>query len=146
VARHWGCEVYVATRSARDRRRAEALGAVWTGGYEDRPPQPLQAAVTFAPVGDVVVAALEALDRGGTVAINAIHLDRIPEFDYGKLWWERSLRSVANFTRQDAQEFLDLAANVPIRTEVETHPLEEANLALQRHAAGEVMGAAVLVI
>ncbi|MCP4663238.1 MAG: zinc-dependent alcohol dehydrogenase family protein [bacterium] len=146
VARHWGCEVYVATRSERERARALELGAAWAGGYDDRPPVALDAAVTFAPVGDVVIAALKALERGGTVAINAIHLDRIPEFSYDQLWWERSLRSVANFTRQDAQEFLDLAAAIPIRTATEEHPLGEANEALCRLAAGEVAGAAVLVV
>ena len=145
VARHWGCEVYVATRSERDRRRALDLGAAWVGGYEDRPPVPLDAAVTFAPAGEVVIAALGALDRGGTVVINAIHLDRIPEFSYDLLWWERSLRSVANVTRRDAQEFLDLAAAIPVRTAVEQYPLGEANEALRRLAAGEVAGAAVLV-
>ena len=146
VARHWGCEVYVATRSQRERERARELGAVWTGDYDDPPPRPLDAAVTFAPAGEVVVAALRALDRGGTVAINAIHLDRVPEFPYELLWWERSLCSVANFTRRDAQEFLDLAAEIPIRTVYETHPLADANLALQRLASGAVEGAAVLAI
>ncbi len=106
---------------------------------------PLDAAVTFAPAGEVVIAALGALDRGGTVVINAIHLDRIPEFSYDLLWWERSLRSVANVTRRDAQEFLDLAAAIPVRTAVEQYPLGEANEALRRLAAGEVAGAAVLV-
>ncbi len=146
VARHWGCEVYVATRSERERERALGLGAVWAGSYADRPPVALDAAVTFAPVGDVVIAALRALERGGTVAINAIHLDRIPEFSYDQLWWERSLRSVANFTRRDAQEFLDLAAAIPIRTTTEEHPLGQANEVLRRLAAGEVAGAAVLVV
>jgi propanol-preferring alcohol dehydrogenase len=144
VARHWGCRVFVATRSPAEQERARALGAEWTGGYEDSPPVPLDAAVTFAPAGSVVVAALRALDRGGAVAINAIHLDRVPELAYADLWWERSLRSVANFTRQDARELLDLAARIPIRTEYETHPLDDANLALRRLAAGEVRGAAVL--
>ena len=101
-----GCEVYVCTRSERERARALSLGAVWAGGSDERPPVPLDAAVTFAPVGDVVVAALSALDRGATVAINAIHLDRIPEFPYELLWWERTMRSVANVTRADAAEFL----------------------------------------
>jgi propanol-preferring alcohol dehydrogenase len=100
--------------------------------------------VTFAPAGSVGVAALKALDRGGTVAINAIHLDRVPELSYGDLWWERSLRSVANFTRQDAREFLQLAASIPVRTEFETFPLEEANAALQKLSRGEIRGAAVL--
>ena len=144
VARHWGCRVFVCTRSMAERERATALGAEWTGGYDEKPPEPLDAAVTFAPKGSVVVSALRALDRGGTVAINAIHLDRVPEIDYQDLWWERSIRSVANFTRRDARELLDLAAKSPIRTEREIHPLEGAGVALERLARGEVRGAAVL--
>ena len=93
-----------------------------------------------------MVAALKAVDRGGTVAVNAIHLDRIPEFPYEHLWWERSLRSVANFTREDAREFLALAAAIPIRTETQVYPLEAANQALADLAAGRVAGAAVLRI
>jgi len=144
VARHWGCRVFVCTRSTAEQERARALGAEWTGGYGDRPPVALDAAVTFAPSGDVVVAALRALDRGGTVAINAIHLDRVPELAYADLWWERSLRSVANFTRQDAREFVDLAARIAIRPEYEVHALQDANVALERLARGQVRGAAVL--
>ncbi len=146
VARHWGCEVYVVTRSHAERERALSLGAAWAGGYADTVPVPLDAAVTFAPVGEVVVAALEAVDRGGTVAINAIHLDRIPTFSYDLLWLERSLRSVANFTRQDARELLELAVTIPIRTETDVFPLAEANRALGRLSSGEVRGAAVLAI
>ena len=145
IARHWGCKVYVCTRSERERARALGLGAEWAGDYQERPPVPLDAAVTFAPVGSVVIAALQALDRGGTVAINAIHLDGIPAFSYDDLWWERSIRSVANFTRADAAEFLALAAQIPVRTSFETHALDEANVALARLARGEVRGAAVLV-
>lgn len=144
VARHWGCEVYVVTRSDRERQRGLSLGARWAGGYDDAVPVPLDAAITFAPAGDVVIAALRSLGRGGTVAINAIHLDRVPEFDYGLLWWERGLRSVANYTRRDAREYLELAATIPIRTQIELHPLAEANEALQRLKAGEIDGAAVL--
>ena len=144
VARHWGCRIFVCTRSPAERERAMSLGAEWAGDYDERPPEPLDAAITFAPVGSVAVAALKALDRGGTVAINAIHLDRIPELEYEDLWWERSLRSVANFTREDAREFLELAAAIPIRTEIETYPLDEANVALERLSRGEVRGAAVL--
>jgi len=146
VATYWGCEVFVCTRSEREQQRARELGAAWVGGYDDAPPAPLHAAVTFAPSGDVVVAALKALDRGGTVAVNAIHLDRVPEFSYDYLWWERSIRSVANFTRQDAREFLELAPVIPVRTTVEAHPLRDANVALARLAAGQVSGAAVLVM
>jgi propanol-preferring alcohol dehydrogenase len=122
------------------------MGAAWAGGAHDRPPVELDAAVTFAPVGSVVVAALAALAPGGTVAINAIHLDHIPEFDYDLLWRERGLRSVANFTRRDAEEVLALAAEIPIRTVVDLHPLADANGALERLAAGDVDGAAVLTI
>ena len=144
VARHWGCEVHVRTRSAREQERAHAFGAATAATY-DVPTPPLDAAVTFAPSGDVVVAALRNLGRGGTVAINAIHLDRIPEFPYEPLWWERGLRSVANFTRTDAREFLQLAATIPIRTEIQAFPLAEGNDALRRLAAGELDGTAILV-
>ncbi|HYM84197.1 MAG TPA: zinc-dependent alcohol dehydrogenase family protein [Candidatus Dormibacteraeota bacterium] len=146
VAVHWGCEVYVATRSERERERALELGARWAGGYDEHVPVPLEAAVTFAPAGEVVLAALRALDRGGTVAINAIHLDRVPEFPYEWLWLERSIRSVANFTREDAAEFLELAATIPIRTASEVHPLADGGLALERLAGGQVDGAAVLSV
>jgi propanol-preferring alcohol dehydrogenase len=145
VARHWDCEVFVATRSPAEQRRALEMGAVWAGPYDEPPPAPLDAAVTFAPVGEVVVAALRALDRGGVVAVNAIHLDRIPEFPYRHLWWERQIRSVANSTRADAQEFLDLAAQIPIHTVADVFPLAKANEALARLKRGEVTGAAVLV-
>ncbi len=145
VAVHWGCEVFAVTRSHRQQERALELGAIWAGSYDEKPPQRLDAAITFAPVGDAVVRALQALERGGTVAINAIHLDRMPQFDYDDLWWERQIRSVANFTRRDAQEFLDLAAQIPIHTMPEPQPLDEANEALHRLKAGENEGAPVLV-
>lgn len=145
VAVHWGCEVFVATRSPAEQRRALELGAVWAGPYDEPPPVPLDAAITFAPVGEVVIAALKALDRGGVVAVNAIHLDRIPEFPYRLLWWERQIRSVANATRRDAQEFIALAARIPVHTLADAFPLAEANTALARLKRGEVAGAAVLV-
>jgi len=145
IARHWGCRIFVATRSPAEQERARAMGAEWAGGYDDRPPEPLDAAVTFAPSGDVVHAALRAVDRGATVAINAIHLDRLPEMPYDDLWWERRLASVANFTRADAIEFLSLAARIPVQTTFETHALADANVALARLSRGEVRGAAVLV-
>ena len=145
VARHWGCEIHVASRSRRDLERAESLGASSVGGYDDPPPKPLHAAITFAPVGSVVVTALRALDRGGTVVVNAIHLDGIPAFSYDDLWWERSIRSVANVTRADARAFIELAADIGIESDVETHPLAEGNVALQRVESGEVGGAAVLI-
>lgn len=145
VARHMGCRIAVATRSEDERRRALSLGAEWAGGYDEPPPFPLDLAVTFAPSGDVVAHALRALDRGGTVAINAIHLDRLPEMDYADLWWERAIRSVANVTREDARDYLDLAAQIPVITAVEEHALPDANRALQRIATGDVQGAAVII-
>jgi propanol-preferring alcohol dehydrogenase len=145
VARVWGCEVHVASRSGRDLEAALALGASSVGGYTDPPPRALDAAVTFAPAGSVVIAALRAVDRGGTVVVNAIHLDGIPAFNYDDLWWERSIRSVANVTRRDATEFIDLAARAGFTSEVEIHPLSAGNEALRRLEAGEVSGAAVLI-
>ncbi len=145
IARHWGCEVYVVTRSAGERARAMAMGAVWAGDHGEAPPERLDGAITFAPVGSVAVEALRALGKGGIVAINAIHLDRIPEFDYSHLWWERQLRSVANVTRADIADLIELAARIPIRTSVEEFALTEANEALGRLSAGLVSGAAVLV-
>ncbi|MFZ0168460.1 MAG: zinc-dependent alcohol dehydrogenase family protein [Candidatus Dormiibacterota bacterium] len=140
-----GCEVYVVTRDESARRRATEHGASWVGAPGDRPPAPLQGAITFAPVGAVVVDALRALDRGGTCVVNAIHLDRIPEFPYDLLYWERRLMSVANFTRQDASEFLELAQRIPIRTIVEQFPLNQANEALRQLEEDGIPGAAVLV-
>lgn len=145
VAHHWGCRIHVATRSAADRERALALGADSVGGYDDRPPAPLHAAVTFAPAGDVVVAALAALDRGGTVAVNAIHLDRVPEFPYELLWWERSVRSVANVTRADVRDLLALAPRIPIVTQHRSFGLDEVNTAVVAAAEGRVPGAALVV-
>ena len=145
VAHHWGCEVHVATRSAEDRARALSLGAATVGGYDDPPPAPLHAAVTFAPAGEVVVAALAALDRGGTVAVNAIHLDRVPEFPYELLWWERNLRSVANVTQSDVRGLLALAADVPIVTQHRSFGLEEVNGALRALAEDRVRGAVLVV-
>ncbi len=145
VARHWGCRVFVVTRSVEEQARAREMGAQWAGGYDESPPELLDAAVTFAPVGDVVIAALRAVARGATVAINAIHLDRIPQFSYDLLWWERNLVSVSNYTRRDATELLELAATIPIRTRFEEHALEEANDVLRRLREGEVSGSAVLL-
>jgi propanol-preferring alcohol dehydrogenase len=126
-------------------QRAYDLGAAWAGTYEQPLPTQLDAAVTFAPSGDVVVSALKALDRGGTVAINAIHLDRIPQLDYDDLWWERSLRSVANVTRADVRDFLDVIAPAQVETQYEVLPLEDAPRALDRVESGDVRGAFVLV-
>ncbi|HWP64080.1 MAG TPA: zinc-binding alcohol dehydrogenase family protein [Candidatus Binatia bacterium] len=145
VAVHLGYEVFVWTRAERDRLRALELGARWAGDIGTAAPVGPEAAITFAPVGDVVVEALRSVDRGGTVVVNAIHLDRIPSFDYRHLWWERSLRSVANVTRRDATEFLALAGEIPVVTDVDVFELAAGNTALARLAAGEIAGAAVLV-
>jgi propanol-preferring alcohol dehydrogenase len=144
IAHHWGCEIHVRTRSPHDRGRALALGATTVAGYDSPPPPELDAAVTFAPSGDVVIAALRATARGGTVAINAIHLDGIPAFSYDALWWERGLRSVANYTREDVDAFLALAATIPIHTSIESFPLEQANEALRRLAEGDLEATGVL--
>ncbi len=146
VARHWGCDVHVRTRSEAERQRALELGAASVGGYDDPVPVPLDAAITTAPAGEIVMAALRATDRGGTVAVNAIHLDGVPAFPYEWLWWERQLRSVANVTRRDAAEFVELAAAIPVRTVVDLFALEDGIEALRRLARGEVAGAAVLTI
>ena len=132
VLRHWNCEVYVSTRGEQHRRQAEQLGAKWVGTENDRPPVALDRAVTFAPSGDVVVSALSSLRKGGIVAINAIHLDRMPQFDYDKLLWgERQIRSVANMTRDDARDFLAIAAEIGIKPRIRTFPLDQAQAALE---------------
>lgn len=146
VLLHWNCKVYVSTRGESHRKLAESLGATWVGGESDKPPVPLDAAVTFAPSGDVVIAALASLRKGGTVAINAIHLDRIPQFDYDSLLWgERQIRSVANMTRDDARDFLQLAAEIGIRPKVTTFSLEQANEALTAIKSDSIDGSAVIV-
>jgi propanol-preferring alcohol dehydrogenase len=146
VLRSWNCEVYVSTRGASHRQLAASLGAHWVGGENDRPPAPLDRAITFAPSGDVVVAALSSLRKGGVVAINAIHLDRIPEFDYDRLLWgERQIRSVANMTRSDARDFLQIAAGIGLRPKVTAFPLHQANEALMAIKSGSIDGAAVIV-
>jgi propanol-preferring alcohol dehydrogenase len=146
VALHWDCDVYVSTRSPAEQARALEMGATWAGGYDDEPPVPLDRAITFAPSGDVVITALEAVDRGGTVAINAIHLDRIPEFSYDLLWWERQIRSIANVTRADVRELLELAAAIPITTQADIYRLDDANAALRAVRDGTVDTAAVLAL
>lgn len=146
VLKSWGCEVYVSTRGASHRKLAESLGAKWVGSEVERPAVELDRAVTFAPSGDVVVAALASLRKGGVVAINAIHLDRIPEFDYDRLLWgERQIRSVANMTRADAREFLEVAAKIHLRPKVTTFSLDEANEALAAIKGDAIDGAAVIV-
>src|SRR5438309_3072860 len=146
VLRAWKCDVYVSTRGASHRKLAESLGATWVGTERDKPPVALDRAITFAPSGDVVVAALASLRKGGVVAINAIHLDRIPEFDYDRLLWgERQLRSVANMTRSDARDFLQTAAEINLRPKVTTFPLNQVNAALAAFKRDSIDGAAVIV-
>ena len=145
VALHWGCEVFVFTRSPHHRDLALELGAAWVGGAEDEPPAKLDAAITFAPVGWIIPEALRNLAPAGTLAINAIHLDEIPALDYAcHLYGERGVRSVTNLTYQDARDFLQLAAEIPVRAEFRTYPLEEANAALQDMKSGVLEAAAVL--
>jgi propanol-preferring alcohol dehydrogenase len=146
VARHWGCEVFVFTRSPAHRELARALGAAWAGGAEERAPAEIDRGVVFAPSGAVVVQALRHLRRGGTLAVNAIHLDRIPEFPFGLLYWERTVRSVANATRADGEEFLALAGDLLLRVSAEPVRPEGVNAALGALRRGEVRGAAVVVM
>jgi propanol-preferring alcohol dehydrogenase len=142
----WGCDVYVATRNLTHQQDAAVLGAKWAGDTFDRPPEALDAAITFAPIGKVVIAALKALDKGGIIAINAIHLDEVPAFDYDLLLWqERQMRSVANMTRQDAIDFLAVADQVKLRPRFKTFPLREANDALKQVRDEGIQGSAVIV-
>ena len=144
VARHWGCAVYVFTRGEHHRRLAAELGAVWTGSAQNAPPVAMDASVTFAPVGSLIPLALRHLRPGGTLAINAIYMTPLPEMPYTTIYQERTLRSVTNFTSQDAVEFLKIAADVPVRTEVESFPLYQANEVLQKLKRSEIRGAAAL--
>ncbi|MBI2846689.1 MAG: zinc-dependent alcohol dehydrogenase family protein [Chloroflexi bacterium] len=147
VALHWGCRVYVFTRSQEHKDLAMRLGAVWTGGAEDLPPQKLHSAIVFAPAGSVVPRAMEALERGGTLALAGIYMSPISSLDYTRhLYYERTLRSVSNATRKDAQDLLRLAVEIPVRTEVQVFPLEEANRALLLLKQGKIQGAGVLKV
>ncbi|HIC95108.1 TPA: zinc-binding alcohol dehydrogenase family protein, partial [Candidatus Bipolaricaulota bacterium] len=145
VARYLGSEVYVFTRSEEHKRLAEELGAAWVGEAKDEPPEKLDSAIIFAPAGWIVPEALRVLRPGGTLALAGIYMTPIPEMEYELLYGERTVRSVANMTRRDAQEFLELAGEIPIRTEVESFSLSEANEVLLRLKEGLVRGAAVLV-
>ena len=147
VLHAWMCDVYVSTRGDSHRRMAESMGAKWVGAETDKPPVELDRAVTFAPSGDVVVAALSSLRKGGVVAINAIHLDRIPQFDYDRLLWgERQIRSVANMTRADARDFLQIAAEIKLQPKVTSFTLDQANEALAALKSDAIEGAAVIVV
>lgn len=146
VARHWGCEVMVFTRSPRHQEHARELGATWAGSIEDQPPHLLDRAVTFAPAGELIPPILEKIQPGGTLAVNAVHLSDIPSFPYSLLYGERTLRSVANATRKDGVEFLKLAAEIPIQPTITIYPLEQANQALADLKHSRFNGEAVLEI
>ena len=144
VARHWDIAVYAFSREERHRQLGLDLGAAWAGESFDEPPVKLDGALIFAPAGELVTAALRTLKRGGTVAIGGIHMSPIPPLDYDLLYHERVVRSVANNTRRDGEDFLKIAAEIPVRTEVRVFPLEEANQALQALKSNQIRGAAVL--
>jgi propanol-preferring alcohol dehydrogenase len=144
VARHWGVDVYASTRDARHQNLALELGAVWAGGTVDEPPKKLDAAIVFAPAGEIVPAALKALKKGGVLVLGGIHMSPIPSFNYDLLYQERVIRSVANNTRKDGEDFLRVAAEIPVRTRVQSFPLREANRALNALKNDAIPGAAVL--
>ena len=148
VAKHQGRKVFAFTRAGDEEGQAFArsLGADWAGSSDDRPPEPLDAAIIFAPVGALVPSALAATARGGIVVCAGIHMSDVPSFPYELLWGERSIRSVANLTRRDGEEFLELAPRVPVRTVVRSYRLEEANEALDDLRAGRFEGSAVLSV
>jgi len=146
VARHWGVEVFASTRDVRHQKLAQELGAAWAGGTFDEPPKKLDAAIVFAPAGEIVPAALKALKKGGALILGGIHMSPIPSFSYDLLYQERAIRSVANNTRQDGEDFLRVAAEIPIRTRVQVFPLSEANRALNALKNDAIPGAAVLHI
>lgn len=146
VALHWNAEVYAMTRDTRHQKLAMQLGAKWAGGTFDPPPQPLDAAIVFAPAGEIIPAALKALRKGGALVLGGIHMSPIPSFDYDLLYQERIIRSVANNTRQDGHDFLRIAAEIPIRTHVQIFPLRDANRALNALKNDAIEGAAVLKI
>jgi len=144
VARHWGVEVYAATRDARHQALARELGAKWTGGTLEQPPVKLDAAIVFAPAGEIVPAALRALRKGGRLILGGIHMSAIPSFAYELLYQERVIRSVANNTRKDGEDFLRLAAEIPVKTRVQVFALAEVNRALNALKYDAIPGAAVL--
>jgi len=144
VARHWGAEVYAATRGAKHQQLALSLGAVWAGEATDAPPAKLDASIIFAPAGELVPPALAALKKGGVLVLGGIHMSPIPSFDYNLLYQERVIRSVANNTRKDGEDFLRVAAEIPIHSQTTLYPLREANRALNDLKSDRVNGAAVL--
>ncbi|PYU80857.1 MAG: alcohol dehydrogenase [Acidobacteria bacterium] len=146
AARHWNVEVFASTRDVRHQKLALELGAAWAGGTYDEPPKKLDAAIVFAPAGEIVPAALKALKKGGALILGGIHMSPIPSFSYDLLYQERMIRSVANNTRQDGEDFLRVAAEIPIRTHVQIFPLADANRALNALKNDAIPGAAVLRI
>jgi propanol-preferring alcohol dehydrogenase len=146
VARRWNVEVFASTRDVRHQKLALELGAAWAGGTYDEPPKKLDAAIVFAPAGEIVPAALRALKKGGVLILGGIHMSPIPSFSYDLLYQERVIRSVANNTRQDGEDFLHVAAEIPIRTHVQIYPLRDANRALNALKNDAIPGAAVLRI
>jgi alcohol dehydrogenase, propanol-preferring len=146
VANHWGVDVYASTRDERHQKLALELGAKWAGGTLAAPPVQLDAAIVFAPAGEIVPAALKTLRKGGRLILGGIHMSDIPSFPYDLLYQERMIRSVANNTRQDGEEFLKLAAEIPVRTHVQVYPLSEANRALNALKTDAIPGAAVLEV
>jgi propanol-preferring alcohol dehydrogenase len=147
VAIHWGCEVYVLSRSEEHCELARKLGAVWTGKSKDNPPNKLDSIVNFTPAGPTVLDGMRLLDKGGTQTLAGIYMSPIPEMDYLKyLYHERTLRSVSNATRQDGDDLLKIAAEIPIKTTTQIFPLEEANQVLQLLKDSKIDGAAVLQI
>ena len=146
VARYWNIRVFAFTRDARHQKLALELGAEFAGAGDAVSPEKLNAAILFAPAGELVPAALKNLKRGGTVVAGGIHMSPIPEFCYDLLYWERSIRSVANNTRRDGEDFLQIAAAIPIHTKIETFPLADANRALNALKHDAINGAAVLVV
>jgi propanol-preferring alcohol dehydrogenase len=146
VAKHWGCEVYVFTRNKKNQELAQSFGAVWVGQSAEVPPFQLDSAIVFAPAGYLVLSALKALRKGGTLALAGIYMTPIPELDYPLLYQERTIRSVANNTRKDINDFLKLASDFPIQTKTTVFPLAQANIALQMLKQGQLTGAGVLEI
>ncbi len=146
IAAHWGCQVYVFSRSEEHRALAKKLGAFWTGTAKDEPPSKLHSSIIFAPAGELVIDALRVLEKGGTLALAGIYMTPIPEMEYKYIYYERTLRSVANATRKDGEDLLRNAAEIPIKTTTQLFPLEEANKVLHLLKESKIDGAAVLKI
>jgi propanol-preferring alcohol dehydrogenase len=146
IALHWGCEVYVFTRSEEHRQLAKELGAVWAGDAKDNPPEKIHSGIVFAPAGWIVNEALRVMEKGGTLALGGIYMTPIPEMNYDLIYHERKVRSVANSTRQDIKELLQIAGDIPIKTEIEVFPLNDANHALKLLKDAKINGAGVLKI